>query len=183
MGFFNDIGTFVGGLAVALVPGVSSLAKTGVFGDTLAAAAGAPGTPPVAVAVTSSPAIMQSVASQAFTPPAVAAATAAPISGTVNIPRPFLMAITAEAQKVTYGTYVPRQAFEAVTPTQVTPLTAIAAAMPVSPALPGIGGAAVVGEPGLIVTIGGVQYLRGGTAFQPTLTPMSQVRAQVIAAR
>lgn len=55
MSFFNDIAKIAGGIVSAVVPGFGALAKTGIFGNDLAALNGAPQAGPAVAAIVSSP--------------------------------------------------------------------------------------------------------------------------------
>lgn len=149
MGFFNDIGKFFGGIATAVVPGFGTLAKTGMFGDDLAALSGAPQAGPAVAAIVASPNLLASELAPRVPPIRVAAPAPRPfgvpgLSGrTVNVPVEFLQALREAARQATAspafipaGTFIPPQAVTALEMNQaITPLAAVAAAVPTTPAL------------------------------------------------
>lgn len=149
MGFFNDIGKFIGGIATAVVPGFSTIAKTGIFGDDLAAISGAPQAGPVAAAIASSPNLLATELAPRLPPIRVAPAALPPgaipgLSGrTVNIPVEYLTVLRDAARQgsaspafVDPGTYIPPQAVTALSLGQaVTPLEALGRLAPTIPSL------------------------------------------------
>lgn len=160
MGLFNDIGKFLGGIASAVVPGFSTIAKTGVFGNDLAALNGAPGvTTPQASVIASSPALTaNTLSAPAVTPtrpppsysPAYAPPTAPGVrlSGrVVQMPIEYAIALRQAASGASGGASI-------VPGAPVTPLQQTMRAVPLlpqqmTPASPGFVGASSPGWPGI----------------------------------